>query len=46
MRRDHRPDPARFTHWNALWDLLKAEGYIRHRQHIEALAYVLDRETR
>jgi hypothetical protein len=46
VRRDWTPDTARRAHWSALWELLKAEGYIRHRQHLEALAYVLDRETR
>lgn len=46
VRRDYTPDPARRAHWHALWDLLKAEGYIRHRQHLEALAYVLDWERR
>lgn len=46
MRRDYTPDPVRRAHWHALWDLLRTEGYIRHHQHIEALAYVLDRERR
>ncbi len=36
------PDP----HSIALWCLLRAEGFVRHRQHLEALAVIVGREGR
>lgn len=38
-----------FPYWNphgmALWSVLNEEGYVRHRQHLEALSIIVGRES-
>lgn len=48
MRTSYEQWCASVPYWNphaiALWCVLRDEGYVRHRQHLEALAVILVRE--